>query len=684
MKHIKHYFWTFFFFILSSSFLMALISYDKKDASFNTTSTQEIQNWLGTFGSYSSDFLLQFLGVSAFFLTAYIGFITLRTLLQKPLVFMKTRLVFFILFILSFSSFLSRTTENSFDFFKAGLSGFTGIYINSFFPASTLFTVLLAFLGTLFFILAFPLSFFKFHLTCLSKIHALFQRLLPKKAPKSIKVEKKTSSRRKKKTSLKREEPIRPLLKKKSFTFPSVSLLKEAKALKNAYSKEALEKAAQKLEEVFEEFGVDGKIVDFQPGPVVTLFKLEIAPGIKSSRVVGLADDIARVMSVTSVRIAVIPRTSLIGIELPNEKRQIVLLRELIDTEDYKENEKPLPLVLGKDIGGNNVFADLAAMPHLLVAGTTGSGKSVAINSMILSLLYRFSPEECRLIMIDPKMLELSVYNGIPHLMIPVVTEAPKAVMALKWAVREMEDRYRTMSGLGVRNIEGYNLKIKQTVEAGKTINRSVQTGFDPDTGKPLFETEELPLTPLPYIVIVVDEMADLMMVAGKDVEIAIQRLAQMARAAGIHLIMATQRPSVDVITGTIKSNFPTRISFQVTSKIDSRTILGEQGAEQLLGKGDMLYMAAGRRPKRVHGPFVSDDEIEKIASFWKEQGGENYISTITEEISSPSFGNASNSSDSSDKDNELYDEAVAIVLKDRKASTSYIQRQLRIGRSEE
>ena len=411
------------------------------------------------------------------------------------------------------------------------------------------------------------------------------------------------------------------------------------------------------------------------------MYELELSAGIKTARVIGLAEDIARVMSVVSVRIAVIPGQSEIGIEMPNEKREIVYLRELIDTKEYRENKTTLPLILGKDIAGAPVFANLASMPHLLVAGTTGSGKSVAVNTMILSLLYRFTPQQCRMIMIDPKMLELSVYNGIPHLMIPVVTEAPKAVMALKWAVREMEDRYRAMSQMGVRNIENYNAKLKEALASGKTLTRTVQTGFDPETGRPVIETQQLDLTSLPYIVIIVDEMADLMLVAGKDVEAAIQRLAQMARAAGLHLIMATQRPSVDVITGTIKANFPTRISFQVTSKIDSRTILGEQGAEQLLGKGDMLFMAAGHKPRRVHGPFVSDDEVEKVVAFWSSQGEPDYVTAIVDEQGTDKKGGfAGMGEEASCEENSLYDQAVNIVIRDRKASTSYIQRQLKIG----
>ncbi|BAI75900.1 DNA segregation ATPase FtsK/SpoIIIE, S-DNA- (plasmid) [Azospirillum sp. B510] len=443
----------------------------------------------------------------------------------------------------------------------------------------------------------------------------------------------------------------------------------------------ALQRNAGQLEGVLGDFGVRGEIQKVHPGPVVTLYELEPAPGTKSSRVIGLADDIARSMSAVSVRVAVVPGRNVIGVELPNAKRETVLLRELMAAEGFDKHGGKLALALGKDIGGQPVVADLARFPHLLVAGTTGSGKSVAINTMILSLLYRLPPERCRFIMIDPKMLELSVYEGIPHLLTPVVTDPKKAVVALKWTVREMEDRYRNMSKLGVRNIEGYNARLREAREGGESLTRRVQTGFDPDTGKPLFEEQPLDLTELPYIVVIVDEMADLMLVAGKDIEAAIQRLAQMARAAGIHLIMATQRPSVDVITGTIKANFPTRISFQVTSKIDSRTILGEQGAEQLLGQGDMLYMAGGGRITRVHGPFVSDHEVEQIVRFLKAQGEPNYVDAILEdEEGEESFEDGGLPGTGGGSGDDLYDKAVAVVCRERKASTSFIQRQLRIG----
>jgi S-DNA-T family DNA segregation ATPase FtsK/SpoIIIE len=442
-----------------------------------------------------------------------------------------------------------------------------------------------------------------------------------------------------------------------------------------------LEENARILESVLDDFGIRGEIINVRPGPVVTLYELEPAPGIKSARVIGLADDIARSMSAIACRVAVIPGKNAIGIELPNEFRETVFLREQLASKDFIDSKARLPLCLGKTIGGEPVVADLSRMPHLLVAGTTGSGKSVAINTMILSLLYRLTPDACRLILIDPKMLELSVYDGIPHLLTPVVTDPKKAVVALKWTVREMEDRYRKMSKLGVRNIDGLNARITQAIAKGETISRTVHTGFDAETGEPILETEELDLKPMPHIVVIIDEMADLMMVAGKDIEGAVQRLAQMARAAGIHVAMATQRPSVDVITGTIKANFPTRISFQVTSKIDSRTILGEQGAEQLLGQGDMLYMVGGGRIQRVHGPFVSDAEVEKVVAHLKSQGVPDYLEAITaDDEGGPGSEEGGEGGVDGEDSNDVYDQAVAVVIRDRKASTSYIQRRLGIG----
>jgi S-DNA-T family DNA segregation ATPase FtsK/SpoIIIE len=479
-------------------------------------------------------------------------------------------------------------------------------------------------------------------------------------------------------------QPMLDLDKNDSFELPPLSLLAKPKSSGEVVrdSDDALEANARMLESVLGDFGVRGVINAVRPGPVVTMYELEPAAGIKASRVIGLADDIARSMSAVSARVAVVPGRNVIGIELPNRRRETVYLRELLAASEYENPGSALTLALGKDISGAPSFADLARMPHLLIAGTTGSGKSVGINTMILSLLYRLKPDQCRCIMIDPKMLELSIYEGIPHLLAPVVTEPKKAIVALKWAVREMEDRYRKMAKLGVRNIDGFNERVKKAAAKGEVLKRTVQTGFDRESGEAIYEEERLDLKPLPFIVVIIDEMADLMIVAGKEIESLVQRLAQMARAAGIHVIMATQRPSVDVITGTIKANFPTRISFQVTSKIDSRTILGEQGGEQLLGQGDMLFMAGGGRIRRVHGPYVSDTEVEEIVNHLKAQGRPDYLDAVTAdpEEEDPEITAMLDGDEPGGSGDRLYDEACAVVLRDRKVSTSYIQRRLQIG----
>ena len=501
------------------------------------------------------------------------------------------------------------------------------------------------------------------------------QEEIQKKAKKPTLFEKFAMLKQKKSVKCKQNSMV--FLKKGGeYVLPPLELLsfyKEKKKDRNIYDKETLNAQADQLKGVLDEFGIKGVIKNVHPGPVVTLYELEPAAGVKSMRVISLSDDIARSMSSFSARVAVIPGKNAIGIELSNSKKEMVYLSDLLASSEYNAFKGPLALTLGKDIGGYPVICDLSKMPHLLVAGTTGSGKSVGINSMILSLLFRLSPEQCKFIMIDPKMLELSVYDGIPHLLTPVVTDPKKAIMTLKWVVQEMENRYRLMSQLGVRNIEGYNAHVQTAKDRGQNVQRYVQVGFDEKNQTPLFETQELKLSLLPFIVVMVDEMADLMLVAGKDLEIVVQRLAQMARAAGIHLIMATQRPSVDVITGTIKANFPTRISFQVTSKIDSRTILGEQGAEQLLGNGDMLYMATGGRIMRVHGPFVSDEEIQQIVGFLKKQGTPEYVEIMVhDEDNDGGLGIG--------EQEELFQKAVEIIRRDRRASTSYLQRQLQIG----
>jgi S-DNA-T family DNA segregation ATPase FtsK/SpoIIIE len=471
-------------------------------------------------------------------------------------------------------------------------------------------------------------------------------------------------------------QPGLPFSETAGFRLPELALLAKPGARAAGFDEESLRQNARMLEGVLVEFGVRGQIDQIRPGPVVTLYELVPAPGVKSARVVALSDDIARSMSVAACRVSVVPGRNAIGIELPNARRETVFLRDLLSSAEYEKAGQILPLALGETIGGEPYIADLAKMPHLLIAGTTGSGKSVGVNAMILSIVYRLGPEDCRFIMIDPKMLELSAYQGIPHLLAPVVTDPKKAIVALKWTVREMEDRYRRMSKIGVRNVASYNERAREALSRGEHFVRTVQTGFD-TRGRPIFEEEKLRPEPMPYLVVVIDEVADLMMVAGKDIEGAVQRLAQMARAAGIHLIMATQRPSVDVITGTIKANFPTRISFQVTSKIDSRTIMGEQGAEQLLGMGDMLYMAGGGRITRLHGPFVSDAEVEAVARHLRKQGEPDYLDDVTASPDPDETGEMGLDGDGAD---DLYDRAVAVVTRDRKASTSYIQRRLQIG----
>ena len=474
------------------------------------------------------------------------------------------------------------------------------------------------------------------------------------------------------------------LFNKTTYQLPSISLLQKPTnhSSYEIITKEQLSESAELLKKVLEEYGVQGNIVDVRPGPVITLYELEPAPGIRATRVISLAEDIARSMSVVSARVAIVPGRNIIGIELPNENRNVVYLNEILNTKEFIQSEHTLALALGKNIGGEPVIVDLPSMPHLLVAGTTGSGKSVGINTIILSLLYRYTPDECKLIMIDPKMLELSVYDGIPHLLSPVVTEPKKAVVALKWTLKEMERRYKNMAKLGVRSIIGFNEKIKRSSINGEVIKNTVQLGYDLETGKPNYVTEEMKLETMPYIVVIVDEMADLMAVAGKEVDMTISRLAAMARAAGIHIIMATQRPSTDVITGVIKSNLPTRISFQVSSKIDSRVVIGESGAEQLLGKGDMLYAANGGRISRVHGAFVEDHEVENVVSFLKKQAKPEYVEEITIDpsINDSMYNGENHRGDKGAEENQLYDRAIEVVATDRRASTSYIQRKLSIG----
>ncbi len=695
--------------------IISCLSYNLSDTGFNIANSRPTVNILGSFGAYTSSWIINWFGISLpLFLIAPLvwGYEIIR---YKTFIHSYGRIFAFFTGILSLSIILtvccgkisSIDTGGDVGIFFARqiLSLATRIY--DFNYNKPILIIFLSFLSLISFNYACGItlkgwykSIKKIIILIISAITHIYSgirkiwKLLGNNKNKPIRQprqRKEPRLRENNKTTTKQPDTIKIAKNTQKindgYSFPDIELLSVNKDKNTQHmSQKELEKVAAKLEEVLQEFGISGKIVQIRPGPVVTLYELEPAPGTKTARVIGLSDDIARSMSAVSVRIAVVPGSNTIGIEMPNSIREIVYLRDLLESSDFKEAKSALTISLGKDIGGKNTYADLAKMPHLLVAGTTGSGKSVGVNSMIISLLYRMRPEECKLIMIDPKMLEFTMYNGIPHLLTPVITDPSKAVIGLKWAVKEMEDRYRSMAQLNVRNITGYNQRLEELRSSGEKITRTVQTGFDMETGKPIFEEQELDLTPMPYIVIVVDEMADLMLVAGKDVEAAIQRLAQMARAAGIHLIMSTQRPSVDVITGTIKANFPTRISYQVTSKIDSRTILGEQGAEQLLGMGDMLYMPAGQRPRRVHAPFVKDSEVEKIVEFLKKQRQPEYIEAVTEgELSDGKNNNSGAVFDNGDfgggnNDEDLYRQAVQIVQNDKKASISYVQRRLRIG----
>ena len=676
-----------FIFLMSGGFgILALISYTAADPSLNTASMGPALNWMGAPGADVADFLMQACGQMAFLLP--LAFFVWGAFLLFRDIRLKGRIYALLGILLLGCWLLADVPAKHLNELTDPQGGYLGFYLKQWIGNHLWYVQFIGwFLIAVASVYVFKIPF----LWIMRHLWALIGKGISRRSipiptvlPQSVQVLKKVRLPKKKEVKhAKKESALAsiPKIRKSDFVLPTVDLLNPAKAGTHSVSADQMNRISRELEQVLAQFRVNGHVVRANPGPVVTLYEFEPASGVKTAVVIGLADDIAREMRVVSVRIAVVPGSNVIGIEMPNQKRDTVYIREMVENAGFKNSTGVLPLILGKDIGGKPVFADLAKMPHLLVAGTTGSGKSVAINTMILSLLYRFTPAECRMIMVDPKMLELSVYNGIPHLLTPVVTDAGKAVVALKWAVREMEDRYRAMSQLGVRNIDGYNQKLLEAAASGKKLTRRVQTGFDMETGAPIIEEQALDLTPIPYIVVIVDEMADLMLVAGKEVEAAIQRLAQMARAAGIHLIMATQRPSVDVITGTIKANFPSRISFQVTSKIDSRTILGEQGAEQLLGRGDMLYMPAGQRPHRVHGPFVSDDEIEKVVSHLRNQGEPAYVKAVLEEPAG-GVGNAVGAARGAagNGSGDLYDQAVAVVLRDKKPTTSYLQRQFRIG----
>ena len=710
-------FWGILLILLPLYALLSCAFYHNNDNSFLQASATPVKNFFGSSGADTAAFIFNYFGIALFpFLCAafFWGFGLIRL---KKLEFAIYRFFSFIFGILTFSVFLSLLPDVTGTFRLGGMVGglfaghtltlFKKFYVYGY--ADWIFGTMLLLFSIFFFNFAAGITYRNWFalsrriagwiktavLWTAAAFHYIFSFTRQYHTENLTEPEKEKSLRHKKKKTVKEEKkepvfektkPYKPEPAGDNYQYPSMDILSKPKE-KNTHtvSQKELDKIALDLENVLQEFGINGKIVKIRPGPVVTLYELEPAPGTKTARVISLADDIARSMSAVSVRIAVVPGSNTIGIEMPNPTREIVYLRELLDCDEFQNAKGALTVTLGKDIGGKNIYADLAKMPHLLVAGTTGSGKSVGVNTMILSLLYKMRPDECKLIMIDPKMLEFSLYNGIPHLLTPVITDPAKAVIGLKWAVKEMEDRYRAMAQLNVRNISGYNQKLHELKASGQKIKRTIQTGFDAETGAPIYEEQDLDLTPLPYIVIIVDEMADLMLVAGKEVEAAIQRLAQMARAAGLHLIMSTQRPSVDVITGTIKANFPTRISFQVTSKIDSRTILGEQGAEQLLGMGDMLYMPAGQRPLRVHAGFVKDSEIESIVEFLKAQKAPEYVEGVTEgqlneKDSGAVFDKGSFGGGAGGGENDLYAQAVAIVKNDKKTSISYVQRRLRIG----
>ena len=704
---------------------LALLTYNQNDPSFNNVTNNDVENYAGVMGAYIADPILQLFGVSSLILVIIPLCWSIICYFSGSISFLFWRVISSIISMMSASILFSYINYNNDYFSNAG--GACGILLKKIFPKYLkeyieleYYQILITFilLVSLYFSLALSRAYWAymigFFVKVFYKIISLIEWLMIKiKSRKTIqdKIIPQLKSDMGVKESKIRVDPFIPqaieqkvnipivdrganksiIAERKynipasasnGFVLPSTELLQNFSVNKDLLqqNKSVIKENTNELSQVLNDFGVSGDIVGAGSGPVVTLYELEPAAGTKSSRIIGLSDDIARSMRATSARIAVIPGRNAIGIELPNKQREMVYLKELLESAEYNKEEYDLPIILGKDISGKVVVADLARMPHLLVAGTTGSGKSVAINTMILSLVYALTPDQCKFIMIDPKMLELSVYDGIPHLLTNVVTEPGKAVVALKWVVKEMETRYRLMSNLGVRNIHNYNERIKVAVENGEIIQRTVQTGFDPETGQPQIEHVPLDMKVLPFIVVIVDEMADLMIVAGKDIEGSIQRLAQMARAAGIHIIMATQRPSVDVITGVIKANFPTRISFQVTSKIDSRTILGEQGAEQLLGKGDMLYMAGGSKITRIHGPFVADNEVEKIVSYLKTQAQPEYMNDITTDDGAySSSGGAGSKIDNSVPD-ELYRQAIEIVQLEGKASTSFIQRCLKIG----
>lgn len=705
-RYLADIFLRFFYglFVVSSKFLLiifgivislALLSYNTLDKSFNTASENPLSNIIGSPGSYISDLLIQLFGVSSLFLTVSVIIWGIYLLIRKSKPFWSTLLIFLV-------SFSILTLSFQIIYEEGGLLGYFIFYkIEPFFEF--LFGPNQEIGGTSFTpqgIIYFFICISALALSNYALVPAQSKRLAKKKLNTEVSQEIKsnfvdvkdeTFVEKKDKPIISRPKKAKPQISKRKpldfqptsqinksgYEFPTLNLLKELPEIeKTEISDENIEENRRLLLTVLSDFAVEGEIVNVRPGPIVTLYELQPAPGIRTKRVIDLADDIARSMSAISVRVAVVPGKNSIGIELPNDDRDTVFLREILESEKFVSSSQKIPLSFGKDIAGDPIIADLSAMPHLLISGTTGSGKSVAINGMILSILYKFRPDECRLIMIDPKMLELSVYDGIPHLLTPVVTDPKKAVVALKWVLREMEERYRKMSKISVRTMDAYNKKAEQYLKEGRAFKRRVHTGYDPENGEAMYEEEQITPERLPFIVVVIDEMADLMLVARNDIEHLIQRLAQMARAAGIHVVLATQRPSVDIVTGIIKANLPTRISFRVASKIDSRTILNEMGAEQLLGKGDMLFLSEGGRVTRVHGPFVSDSEVEKVVTHIRRQENPDYIESVIEEDKDLPLGDHI----AEEGGDMLFNQAVSIIIRDQRASTSYIQRKLQIG----
>jgi len=703
--------------IVSLGIAMSIITFDMNDPSFSYLSDSTASNILGKYGAYISDLLIKLFGASSI-LIFLIGFVWgLKLFIHKKITFFWLRLIFVPITLLSTSVALNIDNIFNLNFEGGGIAGkYTFLYIENFLQIIN-FEISKIYISIFFFLIAFfsfnfsiglsqsdwikvsnytflgikyttslLIKIFNLLILSINKIYYFIKPIVLKVLNKNIDINSSSKSEdlfsEKKNYSKPGEllkdsiEPRFNFEKETGYKLPKLELLEEGiKNIRtNKNNKELLQQNAKLLENVFKEFKIDAKVIGINPGPVVTLYELEPAPGTQTKRIINLAGDIARSMSAESARISNVRNKNAVGVELPNQEREAVNLKEIFGLKDFDITNSSIPLVFGKDISGKIVIQDLCKMPHLLIAGTTGSGKSVGLNAMILSILYSLRPDQCKFIMIDPKMLELSVYDEIPHLLTPVVTDPKKAIFSLKWLVDEMEKRYKIMSKIGVRNIESYNKKINENKLNGNVIIEKTQTGFDSQTGKPIFEDKRVNFQNLPYIVVIIDEIADLMVVSGKDVETCIQRLSQMARAAGIHLIVATQRPSTDVITGTIKANFSNRISYQVATNIDSRTIIGEQGAEYLLGQGDMLYMSGAGNIRRVHGPFVSDSEITKVTKFLKSQGKPSYVDGVTDDKKNQINNNIPEETD------EFYVEAVKLVISKKKASTSLIQRHFQIG----